>query len=90
MRKVSAPHYREPAEGVESLESTVPVEVGCRGFPGQSLWRALGTLATHKNLVSSISKQAKQSSRWLWIKGSDQWLNPAGRGEGGQSYVVGS
>lgn len=49
-------HCREPAERVESLESTS--EVGCRGFSGQSLWRALGAIgvrgATCKNLVSMI------------------------------------
>lgn len=37
--KISVP---QPTEGMESLEP--PVEVGCRGFPGQSLWRALGVL----------------------------------------------
>ncbi len=67
----------------------LPVEVGCRGFPGQSLWRALGMLgvrgATHKDLVNNISKQAETASRWLWLKRSEQWLNQAGRGGGGQS-----
>ncbi|KAJ7995782.1 hypothetical protein DPEC_G00248160 [Dallia pectoralis] len=41
----------------------LPVEVGCKGFPGQSLWRALGMLgvkgATRKNLVNIIAKQAE-------------------------------
>lgn len=67
----------------------LPVEVGCRGFPGQSLWRALGMLgvrgATRKNLVKDISKQAETASRWLWLKRSERWLTQAGRGEGGQS-----
>lgn len=63
----------------------LPVEVGCRGFPLQSLWRALGMLGvrgtTHKNLVN-ISKQAEMASRWQWLKRSERWLNQAGRGEG--------
>ncbi len=67
----------------------LPVEVGCRGFPGQSLWRALGMLgvrgATRKDLVNKISKQAETASRWLWLKRSERWLNQAGRGGGGQS-----
>ncbi|KAJ7993819.1 hypothetical protein DPEC_G00258670 [Dallia pectoralis] len=67
----------------------LPVEVGCRGFLGQSLWRALGMLgvrgATRKNLVNNIAKQAETASRWLWLKRSERWLNQAGREGGGQS-----
>lgn len=70
----------------------LPVEVGCRGFPGQSLWRALGMLgvrgATRKNLVNKIAEQAETASRWLWLKRSERWLNLAGREGGGQSGVV--
>ncbi|KAJ8011010.1 hypothetical protein DPEC_G00053760 [Dallia pectoralis] len=70
----------------------LPVEVGCRGFPGQSLWRALGMLgvrgATRKNLVNNRAKQAETTSRWLWLKRSEWWLNQAGREGGGQSRVV--
>ena len=40
----------------------LPVEVGCRGFAGQSLWRALGPLRiegpARKRLVANITKQA--------------------------------
>ncbi|KAK0144509.1 hypothetical protein N1851_017138 [Merluccius polli] len=40
----------------------LPVEVGCRGFAGQSLWRALGLLGiegpARKWLVANITKQA--------------------------------
>ena len=68
------------------------VEVGGRGFPGQSLWRARGMLgvrgATHKNLFNNISKQAETASRWLLLKRSERWLNQAGRGEGDQSWMV--
>lgn len=44
----------------------LPVEVGCRGFPGLSLWRALGMLgvrgATCKNLGNNMLKQAEMAS----------------------------
>ena len=44
----------------------LPVEVGCRGFAGQSLWRALGLLRiggpARKWLVANITKQAEAAS----------------------------
>lgn len=65
------------------------VEVSCRGFPGESLWRALEMLevrgSTRKNLVENISKRAEAASRWLWLKKGERWLNQASRGEGRQS-----
>lgn len=60
-----------------------------RGFPGESLWRALEMLevrgSTRKNLVENISKRAEAASRWLWLKKGERWLNQASRGEGRQS-----
>ncbi|XP_069134670.1 uncharacterized protein [Argopecten irradians] len=39
----------------------LPIEVGCRGFPGQSLWRALRLLgvtgADRRDLISAVSRQ---------------------------------
>lgn len=69
----------------------LPVEVSCRGFPGESLWRALEMLgvrgSSRKNLVENISKRAEAASRWLWLKKGERWLNQASRGEGRQSRV---
>lgn len=53
----------------------LPVEVGCRGFPIQSLWRTLGVLgvrgSAHKNLVGNITSQAEAAYRCLWLKRSE-------------------
>lgn len=75
--------WSQATRQVALIELTVawnlPVEVGCRGFPGQSLWRTLGMLGvretTRKNLVNNIAKQAETASRWLWLKRSERWLN---------------
>lgn len=41
----------------------LPVEVGCRGFPGQSLWSALSRLGirgpSRRRLVANITKRAE-------------------------------
>lgn len=69
----------------------LPVEVGCRGFPRQSLWRTgmLGIRGSAcKNLVGNITSQAEAASRWLWLRRSEWWLNQAGRGDRGQSRVL--
>lgn len=55
----------------------LPVEVGCRGFDGQLLWRALGMLGIEgpakKRLVANINKRAEEASRWIWIHREVQW-----------------
>ncbi len=55
----------------------LPIEVGCRGFVGQSLCRALkllGIRGLHKNkAIRNIMGAAEKASRWLWIKRGDPW-----------------
>lgn len=50
----------------------LPVEVGCRGFPGQSLWSALSRLGikgpSRRRLMANITKRGETASRWVWQK----------------------
>ncbi|XP_069107365.1 uncharacterized protein [Argopecten irradians] len=56
----------------------LPIEVGCRGFPGQSLWRALRLLgvtgADRRNLIAAVSRQAEVASSWIWRKREEKWI----------------
>ncbi|XP_069101603.1 uncharacterized protein [Argopecten irradians] len=49
-----------------------PVEVGCRGFPAQSVWRMLSALGlsgrTKRTAVQRMAKAAERSSCWVWMK----------------------
>ena len=49
-----------------------PVEIGCRGFPAQSLWRMLGKLGIkagdRKRAVGRLGQAAEKASNWLWMK----------------------
>lgn len=53
------------------------VEVGCSGFAGLSLWKALGLLGINglarKRLVVSITNQSEAASRWIWIQREVRW-----------------
>jgi ribA/ribD-fused uncharacterized protein len=55
------------------------IEVGCRGFAGQSLWRCARMLGItgkpRKDLVRSAEKQAEEGSRWIWNKREEQWMS---------------
>ena len=55
----------------------LPVEVGCRGFAGQSLWQALRLLGLHgtarKKLIAEVCEEAERASRWVWFKREEQW-----------------
>ena len=55
----------------------LPVEVGCRGFAGQSLWQALRLLGLHgmarKKLIAEVCEEAERASRWVWSKREEQW-----------------
>ena len=42
-----------------------PVEVGCRGFPAQSVWTTLSSLGT---AVKALGQAAERASSWLWLK----------------------
>ena len=60
----------------------LPVEVGCRGFSGQSLYRAYTALGItgerRRRAIRNNTEAAEKASRWLWIKRADPWLNAAG------------
>uniref|UniRef100_A0A1A8S175 Reverse transcriptase domain-containing protein n=1 Tax=Nothobranchius rachovii TaxID=451742 RepID=A0A1A8S175_9TELE len=56
-----------------------PVEVGCRGFAGNSLLRTLKLLGVRglqlKKATKTILEAAERASRWLWIRRGDPWSN---------------
>ncbi|KAK7930435.1 hypothetical protein WMY93_006830 [Mugilogobius chulae] len=58
-----------------------PIEVGCRGFAGQSLVRTLKLLGVRglqaKKAIKNITDAAEKASRWLWIKRGDPWISHA-------------
>ncbi len=68
----------------------LPVEVGCQGFPGQSLWSALSRLgirgSTRIRFVVNIVKQAEAASRWP----GERWNNPPSREETLQNSSCGA
>ncbi|XP_061185889.1 uncharacterized protein LOC133193994 [Saccostrea echinata] len=53
------------------------VEVGCRGFVGQSMWRAprvIGiTGAERRRLIGSLCREAESASMWLWRRRAGKW-----------------
>ena len=55
----------------------LPVEVGCRGFVSQSVWRALrvlGVIGKHRRkLIGQLSKGAESASCWIWRKREEKW-----------------
>ncbi|CAJ1075238.1 LOW QUALITY PROTEIN: uncharacterized protein LOC109089580 [Xyrichtys novacula] len=54
-----------------------PIEVGCRGFAGQSLHRVLGLLGIcglhRRRGTKNILEAAEKASRWLWLRRGDTW-----------------
>ena len=48
-----------------------PVEIGCRGFPAQSVWRMLSNLGIkggdRKRAVGRLGQAAERASNWLWM-----------------------
>jgi len=58
-----------------------PVEVGCRGFPVQSVWKALGALGmkgkSRKSSVQALSRAAEKASSWLWLRRNEAMWKPA-------------
>ncbi|TWW79887.1 hypothetical protein D4764_10G0009170 [Takifugu flavidus] len=71
-----------------------PVEVGCRGFAGQSLPRTLKLLGVKGQLcrraIKTIIEAAEKASRWLWIRRGDPWSSgPLGRKSGADNPWLG-
>jgi len=58
-----------------------PVEVGCRGFPAQSVWKALGALgikgSARKSSVRALGKAAERASSWLWLRRNEMAWKPS-------------
>ncbi|KAK0134731.1 Retrovirus-related Pol polyprotein from type-2 retrotransposable element R2DM [Merluccius polli] len=83
--------FERKREKYDSLESNchsqgwkarcLPVEVGCRGFAGQSLCRAYTALGItgerRRRAIYNSTEAAEKASRWLWIKRADPWLSAA-------------
>ncbi|GAA6088619.1 uncharacterized protein LOC109140547, partial [Tachysurus ichikawai] len=60
----------------------LPVEVGCRDFAGQSLYRAYTELGItgerrRRRAICNSTEAAEKASRWIWIKRADPWTNAA-------------
>lgn len=55
-----------------------PVEVGCRGFAGQSLCRTynmLGISRTSRRRAIKLATDAVEvASKWLWIRRGELWV----------------
>ena len=59
-----------------------PVEVGCRGFPAQSVWKLLSALGMQgkekRKLIRKLGEEAEKASCWLWNKRSEKQWTPGG------------
>ncbi|XP_052777991.1 uncharacterized protein LOC128215335 [Mya arenaria] len=57
-----------------------PVEVGCRGFPIQSVWKMLGAVGikgrVRKTAIHALRRAAERASSWLWLRRSEPTLKP--------------
>jgi hypothetical protein len=55
----------------------MPVEVGCRGFTGQSLWNIAKMLGMRdkKSMCTRAGIEAEMASMWLWQKRNEDWGN---------------
>ncbi|KAK0148843.1 hypothetical protein N1851_010754 [Merluccius polli] len=55
-----------------------PIEVGCRGFAGQSLCRAYNILgitgASKRRAIKEATEAAEVASRWLWLRRGEPWV----------------
>ena len=72
--------YRELIEECEQNDRKTnygPIEVGCRGFVGDSLSKALEKIGivrlAKKKPLKECFEAAERVSRWIWIKRNDQW-----------------
>lgn len=55
-----------------------PIEVGCKGFDGQSTCKALAGLGVNKaakrEALHSITEAEEKDIWWLWIKRASPWI----------------
>ena len=58
-----------------------PVEVGCRGFPAQSVWKTLGALGmkgkSRKSSVRALNRAAERAYSWLCLRRNEATWKPA-------------
>ena len=64
-----------------SRKRLFPVEVGCRGFPAQSVWRMFQALCVpvgklRKTSVRRLGEETEKASRWLWNHRQEQMWKP--------------
>ena len=82
LKKYQALNFESQQNGCKAWN--LPVEIGCRGFAGQLLWRELKLLGieepARKQLVANVTKQAEAASRWIWIKRNERWQSQPGDG----------
>ena len=84
--RIAEAHERKLAKYTQLLEECqqnkwkavcFPIEVGCRGFPAQSFWRAMGALgltgAKRKKLAGLVARRAEEASWWVWRKREEEW-----------------
>ncbi len=59
-----------------------PVEVGCRGFPAQSVWRMLTAIGVtgkeRKTAAHRMGEAAERASCWLWSRREELSWKPGG------------
>ncbi|KAH3853262.1 hypothetical protein DPMN_095784 [Dreissena polymorpha] len=57
------------------------VKVGCRGFPAQPVWKALGALGikgrARKSSEWAVGKAAERASSWLWLRLNETTWKPS-------------
>ena len=57
-----------------------PVEVGCRGFPAQSVWRmfsAVGVTGQNRRAaIKKLGQAAEKASCWIWMKRDNSSWKP--------------
>jgi hypothetical protein len=58
-----------------------PVEVGCRGFPSQSVWKMLGAVGikggARNTAAHALGKAAERASSWLWLRRNEPTWQPS-------------
>jgi len=76
LHKVSGTHRELCWKRFEGM--VFPVEVGCRGFPAQSLWRTISRLGitgrSRKRALSAIAQETEGSSLLIWQKREERWV----------------
>lgn len=54
-----------------------PVEVGCRGFAGQSVWKLFSALGIYgkirKSAIKDACESAAKASQWIFRKRDEEW-----------------